>query len=108
MLSTDYLLWTNWQKGTGERAASCLSAGARILELARVDPSPYFAWLGEETEERLLLRFGSLWLDGGGNAAEADGEMEAFWRALDSVAYDLLEGEGYLAGRLDRVGPADG
>ena len=104
MLSTDYLIWTNFDRGAGQRDSSCLAMGSRLLDRAGVDPSPYYAWLEKNTGDTLLFRFGSLWLGPDGAITQPDEAMEAFWTDCGDVVYDLLYGKAYLAGRVSRVG----
>ena len=103
MLSTDYVIWTNFDQGAGRRDSSCLAMGAQVLERAGVDPSPYYAWLAARTQDTLLFHYGSLWVGVDGAIVQPDGEQEAFWRDCGDVVYDLLYGEGYLAGKISRV-----
>ncbi len=103
MLSTDYMLWTNFSAGEGEKDTSCTVLGAEILRRAGTASTPYFAWLARRGEE-LLFHTGSLWIGPDGELLEEeDGPGAAAWRDNQDILYDLLYGEGYIAGEINQV-----
>ena len=99
MFSTDYLLWTNFAPGGEERPESCTMIGAELLDLAGVDNAPYYAWLAESVRERVLYRYGNLLIgpDGALLAEGAEADLLTDW---SDVVYDMLYGEGYIAGDI--------
>lgn len=103
MLSTDYMLWTNFDTGEGKRDTSCTVLGAEILDRAGVTATPYFAWLAQRRED-LLFHTGSLWIGPDGELTEAEDPAAArAWRDNNDIIYDLLYGEGYIAERINVV-----
>lgn len=56
MLSTDYLIWTNYEKQPQpDRVESCTFFGLRMLQRAGLPLNAYFSWLKEDVASRMLL-----------------------------------------------------
>ena len=105
MLSTDYMIWTNFSTGEGEQANSALMMGATILDLAGVENTPFFAWLDRTGRTRLAFHYGILTVGPDGElAAEDDQGIADFLSAYGDVIYDILYGEQYIAGKVNQVG----
>ena len=104
MLSTDYIIWTNFTEGAGEKPSSTTAMGAAILQLAGVENTPFYAWMAEETGSTLLFHYGILDVAPDGQlAAEDDAAVAAFQAAYSDVIYDLLYGEGYIARQVNAL-----
>ncbi len=103
MLSTDYLLWTNFGAETARGDTSCTAIGAQLLHYAGADVTPYYAWQYQNSRELLLFHTGNLWIGPDGKRLVPDEALEQYWRDWGDVVYDLLYGEGYLAGEVNRV-----
>ena len=105
MLATDYIIWTNFSAGEGERPGSTTMMGADILDLAGVENTPFFAWLEETGRAAMTFHYGILTIGPEGELAE-EGEpaAAAFRAAYGDVIYDLLYGESYIAEKINRTG----
>ena len=102
MLSTDYMIWTNFSDGEGEQPGSTAMMGAEILGLAGVDNSPFFAWIGESGRSALTFHYGILTVGPDGQLAEeTEPAIADFLAAYGDVIYDMLYGEQYIAGRVN-------
>jgi len=97
MLSTDYMLWTNFDAGEGRKDTSCTVLGAELLGRAGVASTPYLAWL-RQSARTLLFHTGSLWIGPDGELTE---EGQAVWQDNQDLIYDLLYGEGYIAKKIN-------
>ena len=105
MLSTDYIIWTNFSKGEGEQANTATMMGAKILDLAGVDNTPFFAWLQETGRSCMAFHYGILTVAPDGSLADEENtEIAAFRSAYGDVIYDILYGEQYIAGRVNLAG----
>ena len=105
MLSTDYMIWTNFSPGEGERANSALMMGAAILDLAGVENTPFFAWMEETGRSCMTFQYGILTVgEDGALAGEGDREIQDFLSAYGDVVYDILYGEQYVADQVNRTG----
>ena len=104
MLSTDYLIWTNFSSGEGERPGSATMMGAEILDLAGVDNTPFFAWMEESGRSALTFHYGILTVGPDGQLADDSGEAASeFLSAYGDVIYDILYGEGYISEAVNRL-----
>lgn len=105
MLHTDYLIWSNYAPGEGERPNSTHMMGASVLELAGVDTTPFYAWLAQTRREVLSFRHRILTVDPQGELVLADSpETAGFWAGYQDVVFDLLYGEGYIARQANTPG----
>jgi len=97
MLSTDYLIWTNYEQGRERSDTSCTAIGAKLLRCAGVDPTPYYAWMARRSEDTLLFHSGKLWVGADGTLISSeDAAVSDYIQACQDVVYDLLYGDGYL------------
>lgn len=104
MMVTDYIIWSNYLDGEGERPSSTMAMGATILELAGVRNTPFFAWMDRARRETMLFHARVLTLGPDGQAVSADGPaVKTFRTAYRDVIYDMLYGEQYIAGAANRV-----
>ena len=107
MLSTDYLLWANYDlpgltQGRRDLAANMM--GAEILGLSGVANTPYFAWVRETGRSLLTCRWGEMRVDASGDLVDAfSPEAEAFYTAWEDVIYDALYGEHYISYAINRI-----
>ena len=104
MLSTDYLIWTNFSSGEGERPGSATMVGAELLSLAGVDNTPFFAWMEETGRVALTFHYGILTVGPEGELTDAEEPpVSEFLSAYSDVIYDMLYGEQYIAQRVNRI-----
>ena len=104
MLSTDYMIWTNFSAGEEERANSTTMMGATILDLAGVENTPFFAWMSQTGRFALTFRYGILAVGPDGELAVGDEpELADFSSAYGDVIYDILYGEQYIAQRVNQL-----
>lgn len=72
MLSTDYVIWTNYDEaGAEELTQSCTFMGLELLKRAGVEPDAYFGWLGGTVRPQMLMYRARLFVDGGGGCYAA-------------------------------------
>lgn len=93
MLSTDYLIWTNYEGAAeADHAESCTLLGLSVLERIGLQPDPYFAWLREYAEPEMLLYRPRLYVNASGEAFSAIPEgqaavMQDYQNAVRDIAY---------------------
>lgn len=107
MLSTDYILWANYDlpgMTQGRRDLAANMMGAEILGLAGVANTPYFAWVRETGRSLLTYRWGNVRVDAQGRLAEElSREAEDFYTEWEDVVYDTLYGEHYISYAINRI-----
>ena len=107
MLSTDYILWANYDLSgmtQGRRDLAANMMGAEILGLSGVSNTPYFAWLRETGRPLLTYRWGNIRIDAQGQLVEElSPEAEEFYTEWEDVIYDTLYGEKYISYALNRI-----
>ena len=105
MLSTDYMIWTNFSPGEGRQPNSATMMGVTILDLAGVENTPFFAWMEERGRTCMTFHYGILTVGTDGQlAAEEDPAVADFLAAYGDVIYDLLYGEQYIADQVNLTG----
>lgn len=105
MLSTDYMIWTNFSPGEGRQPNSATMMGATILDLAGVENTPFFAWMEERGRTCMTFHYGILTVGTDGQLAAEEGPAVAdFLAAYGDVIYDLLYGEQYIADQVNLTG----
>lgn len=99
MLSTDYLIWTNYESEPAEdHTESSVLLGAHTLERAGLDRSAYFRYLNEDAGRAYLLSRPRLFVAADGTPyAEAPMRYERTLSEQRMMQYDLLYGEQRLA-----------
>ena len=106
MMATDYMIWSNCREPAGERVSGVTTMGAELLELAGVPSSPFFAWMAQARKDTMAFHARLITLDPDGRPVSPDSPaVRAFRSDYTDVIYDLLYGQGYIAGELNRVGP---
>ena len=107
MLSTDYIIWANYDLGETAGTRRDLSASfiaSEILDLAGVSNTPYYAWLHETGRSLMTYRSGNVLVDAEGNRVDDLGAAaDAFYTAWEDAVYDMVHGERYAADRMNRV-----
>lgn len=104
MMATDYMIWSNCREPEGERASSTAMMGGTLLELAGVRSTPFFAWMAQTRHQTMTFHARLLTLDASGQMVPASQpDIRAFRSAYTDVIYDLLYGEGYIAGQINRL-----
>ena len=98
MLSTDYLIWTNYEtEPEADCAESSVLLGANVLARAGLDRSPYFHWLNETASRDYLLSRPRLFVDADGTAyGEVPADSAQTLDAQRMMQYDLVYGERKL------------
>ena len=103
MLSTDYLLWTNFDQSARQRDTSCTVVGAEILRRAGVAVTPYFAYLSRSAEEVLFHTGGVTIAPDGSLLEHPEGGAAQALKGIQDIVYDLVHGEGYIAGDINTL-----
>ncbi|MBO4330817.1 MAG: LTA synthase family protein, partial [Oscillospiraceae bacterium] len=98
MLSTDYVIWTNYPSGGGEeRRESCTFLGLEVLKRAGVPLDAYFTWLDAFVRPEMLMYRSRLYADADGGVRhdvpeEHRSMLEEYRAAVRAAVY----GEGPL------------
>ncbi len=97
MLTTDYLIWTNYGFRPEERTESSTLLGLHVLEDLGFPLTDYFDWLREQVDGKCLLWRPRLFVDGAGEAyASIPSEYTQLMRLYGAAVYDLVYGGGRL------------
>ena len=98
MLSTDYLIWTNYETEPEEDCAeSSVLLGANVLARAGLDRSLYFRWLSKTASRDYLLSRPRLFVGADGAAyGEIPADSAQTLDAQRMMQYDLVYGERKL------------
>ena len=106
MHKTDYLVWNNYgAELESPEVVSVTGLGSRMLDWAGLWKPLWFTWVDEAMEDVLLYRE-RLFVDAGGNAYDAPPESCAETVSVyQTLVYDLLYGEGYIAEELTNYYP---
>ena len=98
MLSTDYLIWTNYEaEPEADCAESSVLLGANVLARAGLDRSLYLRWLNETASRDYLLSRPRLFVDADGTAyGEIPADSAQTLDAQRMMQYDLVYGERKL------------
>ncbi len=97
MLTTDYLIWTNYglPKEDGPEGSTLL--GLHVLEKLGFPLTDYYAWLRERVDGHCLLYRPRLFVEWDGTALAAVPEEEGeLMRLYAAAVYDLVYGEGRI------------
>lgn len=98
MLSTDYLIWTNYETETppdGPESGTFL--GLDVLTRLSLEPGGYFGWLRRQVEPGMLLYRPRLFVDADGQASpEPPPDFLETLAAYRTVVGDLVYGDGLL------------
>ncbi len=104
MLSTDYLIWANFQGEFPRGLCSSSALGSQTLTAAGLRPSWYFAWLEQQVLPSIQMYRSNLFVDGSGQAYSSLPESSlALWQQYHLLLYDSLYGANYLGGKLDEL-----
>lgn len=93
MLSTDYLIWTNYPSGdAAPKTESCTFLGLETMKMAGVELNSYFDWLDNYVRRGMLMYRSRLFVDGAGVPShdvpdEAVPMLEKYRLAARSVLY---------------------
>lgn len=106
MHKTDYLVWNNYgAELESPEVVSVTGMGSRILDWAGLWKPLWFTWVDQAMEDMLLYRE-RLFVDAEGNAYDAPPESCAETVSVyQTLVYDLLYGEGYIAEELTTYQP---
>lgn len=100
MLSTDYLIWTNYEEAPApDRQESCTLLGLTVLNRIGLVRSPYFDWLSGYIAPEMLLYRPRLYVDAQGTATrEIPEDQAAIMQDYYNAVYDTLYGEWVIFG----------
>lgn len=97
MLSTDYLIWTNYAPPREERTESSTLLGLHVLEELGFPLTDWFRWLRLELDGNYLMYRPRLYVDGAGEAMDAvPPEQRERMRAFAAAVSDMVYGENSL------------
>ena len=106
MMATDYMIWSNCREPEGERVSGVTTMGADLLALAGTPSTPFFAWMGQARRETMAFHARLITLGPDGQPVSPDAPaVRAFRNDYTDVIYDLLYGQGYITGEINRVAP---
>ena len=97
MLTTDYLIWTNYGLPKEDGPESSTLLGLHVLEKLGFPLTNYYAWLRERVDGHCLLYRPRLFVKWDGTALAAVPEEEGeLMRLYAAAVYDLVYGEGRI------------
>ena len=100
MLSTDYLIWSNYEETPeADEAQSCTFLGVKVLERLGMEHEGYLAWLNRAVANQMLLYRPRLFVDAeGGVYREIPDLARHIMRLYGRVVDDMVYGENLLFG----------
>ncbi len=100
MLSTDYLIWSNYETEIPEdKAQSCTFLGVNVLERMGLDCDGYPRWLQRVAAEEMLLYRPRLYVEADGSIhSRVPEEAREFVELYGRVVDDLVYGENLIFG----------
>ena len=100
MLSTDYLIWTNYEETTvPDHNTSSFVLGLEILKRLDFPLSGYYQWIDENVAPYMLHRYSRLFVDGEDNVYDTvpDDQTDMI-RRYSAVIYDIVYGNNEIFG----------
>ncbi len=99
MLSTEYLIWTNYE--TGDTApqnvnTSSYFLGAQVLDRLNLPTSRWFNFLSGMSEDFLMCRDRIFIAADGSSAGLPDAGSQGELDTYKSIIYDMIYGDGYI------------
>lgn len=97
MLSTEYLIWTNYEdkdEMIPDHTESCTFLGVHVLEHLNMELNPYFEWLQSSVMPYMTLYRARLFVDGSGMPySEIPDEYVQMLEAYRIMEHDLMYGD---------------
>ncbi len=94
MLSTDWLIWTNYEIEAEDRTESCTMLGLHALELLGFELTDYYRWLRQVADGRYLMYRPRLFADPAGlRSREIPPVYEKMMKSYAAVVYDVVYGD---------------
>ena len=94
MLSTDWLIWTNYPLEAEDRTESCTMLGLHVLETLGFELTDYYRWLKLVADGRYLLYRPRLFADAAGRFYRETPEVyEKLMKSYAAVVYDVVYGD---------------
>ena len=104
MLSTEYVIWTNYEKPEDvvpDHTESCTFLGLHVLQRIGLARSPYFAWLEQNVDPYMTLYRARLFVDADGVPyREVPEQYQTMLEAYRLMEYDLVYGEQRILGNV--------
>ena len=101
MLSTDYLIWTNYEtEAAPDHNISSSLLGLEILKRLDFPLSGYYQWIDENVAPYMLHRYSRLFVDGEDRVYdEVPADQYEMIRRYSAVVYDIVYGNNEIFGR---------
>ena len=100
MLSTEYLIWTNYEKPEEvkpDHTESCTFLGLHVLQRIGLALNPYFNWLAQNVMPYMTLYRARLFVDADGIPyRDVPEQYQAMLEAYRLMEYDLVYGERHI------------
>lgn len=97
MLSTDYIIWTNYDRQEEDTPVGSTLLGLQVLEQLGFELTDYYRWLSRYVAEDYIVYRPHLYVDGLGTAHAAVPEAQRTMIAdYASVVYDVIYGDNQL------------
>ena len=94
MLSTDWLIWTNYGLEIEDRTESCTTLGLHVLETLGYELTDYYRWMQLVMDGRYLLYRPRLFADAAGNFYRETPEPYAkLMKSYAAAVYDVVYGD---------------
>ena len=97
MLSTNWLIWTNYPLEAEDRTESCTMLGLHVLEMLGFELTDYYRWLEKVADGRYLLYRPRLFADAAGTFSRTIPEpYEKLMKSYAAAIYDIVYGDRSL------------
>ena len=94
MLSTDWLIWTNYPLEAGDRTESSTMLGLHVLETLGFELTDYYRWLQLVADGRYLMYRPRLYADPAGlRVREVPEPYEKLMKSYAAAVYDVVYGD---------------
>ncbi len=99
MLSTDYLIWTNYEEIDKDKTESCTLLGLSVIDRLGFKKNDYYSWLKKYVSPAMLLYRPRLYIDAGGKAySDIPDAFADVIRDYQVAVYDIVYGDRKLFG----------
>jgi hypothetical protein len=104
MVSTDYLIWTNYEKQPlPDQDTSSMMLGVQVLDRLGCEKTPFFRYVSALGEEMLLYREKLFLTADGTPSREIPAPLLPEVERYAALVYDMLYGEQYVTGQLNQL-----
>ena len=104
MVSTNYLIWTNYEKEPlPDRDTSSMMLGVQVLDRLGCDRTPFFDYVSYLEKDMLLYREKLFLAADGTPSREIPEKLMPEIERYGAVLYDMLYGEQHITARMNEL-----